>query len=48
MSKFQIGSPLYMSPETIFKNYYDYHTDVWALGILYYEMIFGNDIYNKK
>ncbi|CAD8144810.1 unnamed protein product [Paramecium pentaurelia] len=39
--QFQIGSPLYMSPETLIKNEYNHKTDLWSLGILYFEMIFG-------
>ncbi|CAD8056841.1 unnamed protein product [Paramecium sonneborni] len=39
--QFQIGSPLYMSPETLLKNEYNYKTDLWSLGVLFFEMIFG-------
>ncbi|CAK88001.1 unnamed protein product (macronuclear) [Paramecium tetraurelia] len=39
--QFQIGSPLYMSPETLLKNQYNHKTDLWSLGVLYFEMIFG-------
>ncbi|CAK74960.1 unnamed protein product (macronuclear) [Paramecium tetraurelia] len=37
----QVGSPLYMSPETLLKQEYNHKTDIWSLGILYFEMIFG-------
>jgi serine/threonine protein kinase len=30
-----------MSPETLIRNEYNHRTDLWALGVLYYEMIFG-------
>ncbi|CAD8048362.1 unnamed protein product [Paramecium primaurelia] len=39
--QFQIGSPLYMSPETLIKNEYNHRTDLWSLGVLFFEMIFG-------
>ncbi|CAD8140126.1 unnamed protein product [Paramecium pentaurelia] len=39
--KLQVGSPLYMSPETLLQQEYNHKTDIWSLGILYFEMIFG-------
>ena len=36
-----IGTPLYMSPECLKKNKYDEKTDIWALGVIYYEMLHG-------
>lgn len=36
------GSPAYMSPEAIAQKAVDYQTDVWALGVTLYGMIFGN------
>lgn len=35
------GSPLYMAPEVYKKSGYDESVDVWALGIILYEMIYG-------
>jgi len=34
------GTPEYFSPELILENGYDYSVDVWAVGVLLYEMIF--------
>ena len=34
------GTPEYFSPELILENGYDYSVDVWAIGVLLYEMIF--------
>lgn len=30
-----------MSPETLIKNTYSHKTDLWSLGVLYFEMVFG-------
>jgi len=35
------GSPLYMAPEILYKQDYDSNADIWSLGILVYEMIYG-------
>jgi serine/threonine protein kinase len=36
-----IGSPLYMSPEGLLHHIYGPKTDVWAFGILIYELLHG-------
>lgn len=36
-----LGSPIYMTPETIINNEYGPKTDVWAFGALIYELICG-------
>lgn len=30
-----------MAPEMLFKGEYDYRVDIWALGVLLYEMLHG-------
>lgn len=37
--KYNVGSPAYMSPEAYLKNYYTHKSDVWALGIIFHEML---------
>jgi serine/threonine protein kinase len=39
--EFNVGTPLYMSPETLTKNEYSDKTDIWALGVMFYELVFG-------
>jgi serine/threonine protein kinase len=34
-----VGTPYYLSPELILERPYDYMSDVWALGIVLYEMM---------
>lgn len=34
-----VGSPLYMAPEVLFNNRYSYASDIYAFGIMYYELL---------
>jgi serine/threonine-protein kinase ULK/ATG1 len=35
------GSPLYMAPEILGEKSYDHSIDIWALGMILFEMLFG-------
>jgi serine/threonine protein kinase len=35
------GSPLLMAPESLFSLGYDHKVDVWALGIIYFQLLTG-------
>lgn len=39
-AKTQIGTPYYLSPELCMNTSYSYSSDVWALGVILYELIF--------
>ena len=36
-----IGSPIYMSPQGFIENIYGPKTDIWAFGVLIYELLHG-------
>jgi serine/threonine protein kinase len=47
-SKYNVGSPLYMAPESLRKNEYSFKTDIWALGIIFFEMLTGDTPWRAK
>ena len=40
------GSPMYMAPEIINKKDYDIKSDLWSVGVILYEMIYGSVPFN--
>ncbi len=38
---YNVGTPIYMPKESLTANIYNEKTDVWAMGITLYEMLFG-------
>jgi len=41
------GSPMYMAPEIMNNNMYNNQTDLWSIGMILYEMLFGIHPYNE-
>lgn len=42
------GSPLYMAPEIICKGQYDARVDLWSIGVILYECLFGRPPYASR
>lgn len=42
------GSPLYMAPEILLKHQYDAKVDLWSVGVILYECLFGKAPYSSK
>ncbi|EGR30396.1 protein kinase domain protein [Ichthyophthirius multifiliis] len=42
------GTYEYMAPEIVFRQQYDYRIDIWALGILLYELLHGSAPFKGK
>jgi serine/threonine protein kinase len=40
-TKHNVGTPLYMPPEALIKNLYSPQSDIFAVGIILYEMLVG-------
>lgn len=42
------GSPLYMAPEILLKHCYNPSADLWSIGVIFYECLFGKAPYSSK
>lgn len=43
-----LGSPLNMAPEILAGLDYDNKVDIWSIGIVFYEMLFGKVPYTAE
>lgn len=48
MAKTCVGTPIYMSPQVLKQKPYTAKSDVWSLGVMYYELLFGKIPYLGK
>lgn len=42
------GTPEYLSPELIFNLGHDHSSDIWAIGVVFYEMLMGSTPFRPK
>ena len=42
------GSPMYMAPEIMTNKSYDNKSDLWSVGVIMYELLFGTTPYHAK
>eukprot|EP00061_Rhincodon_typus_P015873 g43793.t1 len=42
------GSPLYMAPEMVCRQQYDARVDLWSVGVILYEALFGRPPFASK
>ena len=42
------GSPLYMAPEMLLEHKYDAKVDLWSVGVIMYECLFGKAPYSSS
>lgn len=42
------GSPMYMAPEIMSNKTYDNKSDLWSVGVIMYELLFGTTPYHAK
>ena len=47
-SNYNVGSPLYMPPEALIHNKYSFKSDIWAIGVIFYEMLTGKAPWKAK
>ena len=48
MVQTMLGSPIYMAPEVIKGEVYTNKADIWSLGVVLYQMVFGKCPFESK
>jgi len=41
MAKTIVGSPIYMAPEILGGKKYTSSADIWSIGVMFYELLYG-------
>lgn len=47
-SKYNVGSPLYMAPESLKRSDYSFKTDIWGIGVIFFQMLTGSTPWTAK
>lgn len=47
-SSYNVGSPIYMPPEALNDNKYSFKSDIWAIGVIFYELLTGKTPWKAK
>lgn len=47
-SSYNVGSPIYMPPEALNDNKYSFKSDIWAIGVIFYELLTGKTPWRAK
>lgn len=47
LSQTMVGSPIYMAPEILLGHDYTIKADIWSLGCVLYEMLYGECPYEE-
>ena len=45
---YNVGSPIYMPPEALNENKYSFKSDIWAIGVIFYEILTGKTPWKAK
>lgn len=45
---YNVGSPYYMPPESLKSNQYSFLSDVWAIGVIAYQLVYGRVPWKDK
>ena len=45
---YNVGSPIYMPPEALNENKYSFKSDIWAIGVIFFEMLTGKTPWKAK